>query len=405
MGGTDFNGAGPVGLGGVLNVDSLANNPNNISGQGSIADEDNFQFGSPTVYPRIPLTGKVSGPDQFGAISLALNLNNSSLSTPSINLTGYIVDGTRIILIESDSGGSGSLAGTAIAQGSSTGSFVSPASFAGNYVFGLRGVDFANPSTLPSTFAAAGVIAPDGAGSLTTGFADSAFEALTNPITGSGPTQISGTFDGDYSSGPAPTGRYQVFLTHFPIPNQYYTPQLFFYLTGSESPALVLAAGNTAGSYLFPFVATGIAYPQATGPFSFSGSYGVYFSQQNGTESDGTGLMDVGTSSFSGTLDVGSNTGQGFTGTVSPTNCSSAINGCFPASFANSTGSTGLQGANLNIPSVAFTSDIYMIDSTQGFFVENDLVQQSTPQVSFGYFSGSTLPQQPGTATREGHRK
>ena len=158
MDGTDFNGSGPVGLGGVFNVDNLSNNPNNISGKNSIADEDSYAGGAPTFYPRIPLTGIVGAPDQFGAFSLSLNLNNPNLTTPSINVTGYIVDGTQVMLIETDSGGSGSLAGMAIAQGSATGSFVSPASFTGAYVFGLEGVDYA--STLPDTFAAAGVINP-----------------------------------------------------------------------------------------------------------------------------------------------------------------------------------------------------------------------------------------------------
>ena len=60
---------------------------------------------------------------------------------------------------------------------------------------------------------------------------------------------------------------------------------------------------------------------------------------------------------------------------------------------------------NLNNSSIAFTSDIYMIDSTRGFFVENDLAQQSTPQVSFGYFAVSQLPQQSGAAARKARHK
>jgi hypothetical protein len=402
LNGTDFNGSGPTGIGGVFDVDNQSNNPNNISGANSIADEDSYAGGSPTFYPRMPLNGTVGAPDQFGAFSLSLNFNNFNLTTPSINVTGYIVDGAHVMLIETDSSGAGSLAGMAIAQGSATGSFVSPASFAGTYVFGLEGVDFA--STLPDTFTAAGVINPDGAGSLTTGFADSTFQSLTNPITGIGPAQISGTFSGTYLSS-APTGRYQASLQHFSTPNQPYTPQLIFYLTGPGSPALVLAVGNTAQNYLFPFFATGVAYPQATGPLSFSGSYGLYFSQQNGTEYDGTGVMNVSAPSFAGTLDVGPATDQDFSGNFSSTSCSSAVNGCFAATFANSVGSTGLQGVNLTNSSTAFAADFYMIDSTQGFFVENDLAQQSTPQVSFGYFSASKLPQQSAAAARKARHK
>lgn len=398
MGGTDFNGAGPVGIGGVFNVDNQPNNPKNISGSGSIADEDVFE----TLNGRIPTSGSVSAPDQFGVVTVALALNNPSLSTPSVSLRGYIVDATHIKLIEDDQSGVGSIAGLAIGQGSSTGSFLTDAAFSGTYVFSLLGVDFA--SGLPDTFTAAGVVTPDGAGSLTNGYADSAFQSLVSPIT-FGLTAISGTFDGVYALGPVGTGRFGSSLAHFPSPNGAYHPQLIFYLTGSNSPALILASGNPNATYPFPFYATGIAYPQATGPLTLSGTYGLYFSQQNGSEYDGTGLMNVGTSSFSGALDVGSNTDQAFTGMVSSQSCSSTVNGCFPASFANGMGSTGLQGANLNNSSLAFTSDIYMIDSTQGFFVENDLVQQSTPQVSLGYFSVATMPQQAAAAARKGRHK
>lgn len=396
-GGTDFNGAGPVGIGGVFNVDNQPDNPNNISGSGTIADENVFG----TLYTKIPTSGTISAPDQFGVVTLALALNNGSISTPSINLRGYIVDATHIKLIEDDQSGSGSVAGLAIGQGASTGSFLTDASFSGPYVFGLLGVDLA--SGLPDTYTSAGVVTADGAGSLTNGYSDSAFQALISPTTGTA-TEISGTFNGSYNSSSVGTGRFTAFLNHFPSPNGPYEPELIFYLTGPGSPALVLGTANTSSttyaSYPFAFFATGIAYPQSTGPFSFSGSYGLYFSQQNGTEYDGTGLMNVGASSFSGTLDVGSDTDQAFSGTASSQSCSSTVTGCFQASFANGIGSTGLQGANTNNSSVAFTSDIYMIDSTQGFFVENDLIEQGTPQVSLGYFSVATLPQQTAAAKK-----
>jgi hypothetical protein len=402
FGGTDFNGAGPVGIGGVFNVDNQPNNPNNISGSGTIADENVAQ----TLYPKIPTSGSISAPDQFGVVSLALAFNNSSLSTPSINLRGYIVDASHIKLIEDDQSGSGSVAGLAIGQGSSTGSFLTDAAFSGTYVFGLLGVDFA--SGLPDTFTSAGVVTADGAGSLANGYSDSAFQSLISPTTGSA-AEISGTFNGSYNSSTGGTGRFSSFLNHFPSPNGPYQPELIFYLTGPDSPALVLGTANTSSttyaSYPFAFYATGIAYPQATGPISFSGSYGLYFSQQNGTEYDGTGFMNVSTSSFSGTLDVGSDTDQAFSGTVSSQSCSSTVNGCSQSSFTNGIGSTGLQGANTNNSSEAFAADIYMIDSTQGFFVENDLTQQGVPQVSLGYFSVATLPQQAAAAARKGRNK
>jgi hypothetical protein len=185
--------------------------------------------------------------------------------------------------------------------------------------------------------------------------------------------------------------------------NGFYRPALIFYLSGNGSPALVLAAGDpNSAIYPYPFFATGIAYPQATSSLTLSGGYGLGFAQENGTEYNGTGLMNVSAPSFAGTVDVGPSTDQGFTGTFSSTSCSSGVNGCFAASFANAVGSTGLQGTN---SSAAFMSDIYMIDSTQGFFVENDLAQQSTPLVSLGYFSAATLPQQSASAVKKNRRK
>lgn len=391
MGGTDFNGAGPVGIGGVFNIDNQLNNPNNISGSGSGADENVFQ----TLNPNMPTSGRISAPDTFGVVNLSLAFNNSSLSTPSINLRGYIVDATHIKLIEDDEGGSGSVAGLAMGQGSSTGSFLMDAAFSGTYVFDLIGVDFA--SSLPDTFTSAGVFNANGAGAFTDGYADTAFQSLISPITGL-PAVVSGTFSASYSFNHNGTGRFAAVLSHFPSPNGPFNPELIFYLTGASSPALVLGYGNPAATYPFPFFATGIAYPQATGPFTLSGNYGLYFAQQNGTEYDGTGEMNVSSSTFSGVTDVGSNTDQAFTGSISSQSCSSTVSGCFSGSFTNGIGDTGLQGSNSSNSTIALAADFYMIDLTQGFFVETDLLQQAIPQVSLGYFAASTQPSQTAAA-------
>jgi hypothetical protein len=405
LNGTDLFGLGPTGIGGVFNVDNLSGNPNNISGKGTVADQyQNNGLG--LVKSITSLSGVVSAPDSLGAFSLTLTDNAFTLTSSPLSFTGYMIDATHIQLIENDSG-AGSVAGPALAQGSSTGAFTQ-SSFSGTYVFGLNGVDFSDPATLPNTFTMAGVVTSGGAGILTNGYADSAFQALPSPATFSQGTTVTGTFNGNYGFGPLGDGRYQATLVNFKPPNVngFYKPALIFYLSGSGSPALVLAAGDpNSAIYPYPFFATGIAYPQATGSLTFSGGYGLSFAQENGTEYNGTGLMSVAASSFTGTVDVGPSTAQGFTGTFSSTSCSSTVSGCFATSFANSVGSTGLQGINVSDSSVAFTSDIYMIDSTQGFFVENDLAQQSTPLVSLGYFSAATLPQQSASAAKKNRHK
>jgi hypothetical protein len=401
MSGTDFTVASPVGLGGVFNVDNIPNSTNNISGAGSIADEYGFSnvVGNWALTSRMGLTGNVSTVGQYGQFTVSLNLNSSAISTTTLTITGFVVDGTTIKLIESDQNGQGSVAGVAIAQGASTGTYTSPASFTGTYVLGLLGVDYA--SGQPDTFTAASVIGANGAGSLQTGYADVAFQTLASLITGNQGTQISGTFSGSYASGL--DGRYEAYLARFASPYSLFYPQFIFYLGTPNSPAVVLASASSTTTPAFPFVAVGIAYPQSQNPLNFSGSYGLYFSQQNGTEYDGTGVMNVASSSITGTMDVGPSIDQAFTGTSSSTSCSSAVSGCFPASFANATGSSAFVGTNLNIPGISFTTDIYMIDSTQGFFVENDVPQQSSPQVSLGYFSAATAPQSSAAAKKNRH--
>ena len=51
-------------MGGIFNIDS----PNTISGAGSVADQDDSQYG---VTESSPLTGTLTGPDSFGSLTLA----------------------------------------------------------------------------------------------------------------------------------------------------------------------------------------------------------------------------------------------------------------------------------------------------------------------------------------------
>jgi len=141
-------------------------------------------------------------------------------------------------------------------------------------------------------------------------------------------------------------------------------------------------------------IGTGIAYPQSNN-LTFSGSYGMNFVQQNGSESDGTAIMTVNSSALSGVADVGPSVDQAFTGTISSQSCSSLAAGCFSGSFANAAGASAFQGNNFTNPNapVAFTADFYMIDQGHGFFIENDLLVQQ--QVSLGFFATETAPQTP----------
>ncbi len=391
--GSDFGSGEPTSIGGILNI----NSPNTISGAGSVIDQNLAGLLTQNKKP----SGTVSGPDSFGTVSFSLSVP-SFTSTTNFTFQGYVVDATHIKLIESDNGGFGAVSGLALGQGSATGTFTDDSAFSGTYVFGVLGVDPANPSLLPATLTSAGVVSPDGAGDLTNGFTDTVFQSLTSVTTGL-PVQVSGTFGGTYTVQPTGPGRIRAILNGFTSPNRTFAPQYIFYLAGNGNPALVLAAGNSGGTN-YPFIAAGIAYPQSAS-LTFSGDYGLNYVQENGsTEFDGTGQMAVTSPAFSGFADSGFNVDQGFSGNFGSQSCSTTVVGCFSGSF-NTGSSSAFQGSNSIVSNVTFTADFYMIDQTQGFFVENDLAQQASAQVSFGYFATSVLPSAPAGDSVKRHRR
>lgn len=374
--GTDFEGYGQAGIGGIFNIDNVSGNPNNISGTGSAADQNITGY----VTANQTLNGSITIPVAPGVLSLTLNFPNFSSGTPTITFAGYVIDQNHIQLIETDNGGYGSVAGLALGQGSATGTF-SDASFSGTYVYDALGVDLYNGQ--PDTLTSVGTFTADGAGHLVNGFSDNVFQTLG---------QISGTFSASYSV--ATKGRVTSVFGSFVNPNNAFRPVVYFYL-GGDGTALVLF--NSDLNVLYPALANGNVYPQAAAP-TLSGNYGVNFIQQNGTEYDGTAIMTAALPSLTGFADVGPSLDQGFSGTVSTQACSSVTVGCFPGSFTNSTGSSAFVGSNFSNPNlpVAFTADFYLIDSNHGFFIENDLLQQS--QVSLGYFETATAPLAPSNA-------
>jgi hypothetical protein len=264
-------------------------------------------------------------------------------------------------LVESDNGsgtGFGSTGGLAISQGAATGTFKGKAAFSGPYVFGILGEDL---SGLPSSLASAGVFTADGNGKLTGGFNDE--------FLGGFGLQISDKFKGHYSVDSKGTGRVDSSVNfHRNGPG----PEFIFYLTGNGNPPLMLDADVNIGS-----LGAGVAYAAST-QISFSGKYGLNFTQSNfGSEDDGTGLMNVdGTAQtlsgivdtnflFSPALDTPL-TGTFQTSQTGPANRFKGIlsNQFFPADL-----------------SMAY----YIIDPNHGFFVETDSLQ-----VSFGYFATRT---------------
>ena len=370
--GTDVATASPTAFGGIFNIDS----PNNISGAGSVADQN--LAGTLTVEQT--LSGTLSTPDSFGAVTLNLTVPGFQSAT-TFQFEGYIVDATHIKLVESDNSsgaGSGSTGGVAIGQGAATGTFTGLSSFSGTYVFGVLGVDLAGFT--PNTFTSVGLFTADGSGDLANGFTDTLLQQ--NGAQGTAGSQISAAFTGAYEVFPGGTGRVRAAFNHFvPHSTPSMSPLFFFYLTGNGNPPLVLDGSDISLNY--PSLGAGIAYPQASAPLTFGGKYGFSFTQQNGSENDATGQMTA--IPTGGTLSGIVDNDSAFTATFN-----SPISGTFAAPLSNGLSVGTLSGTPFDFS--PFAVDYYVIDPTQGFFVETDVVNPNDPSgvVSFGYYAART---------------
>ena len=124
-----------------------------------------------------------------------------------------------------------------------------------------------------------------------------------------------------------------------------------------------------------PSLGMGIAYPQSTPPLAFNGRYATSFTQENGSENDGTGQASANPvanpPSLSGTADDSAN-GLGNSLPLTDTFALPDANGHFTGTFLGS------------------NAAYYLIDSSHGFFVETDLVNPGSGQVTVGYFQSRT---------------
>ena len=399
--GTDVVKTLPVAFGGVFNIDSA----NTISGNGSVVDE---LLGKKVNATALGLSGTLTAPDQFGAVTLNLTAPFGTANKPTpLQFVGYIIDASHIELIETDTASGSSVApfgltgGLAIGQGAATGTFTGNSSLSGTYVFGIPGTDLSNNNVVPNTLTAAGLFTADGAGNLTKGFTDTFLDLNTVqgstavPQTGA---QISAPFTGTYSVDSTGTGRASsTSITFNPEPKDNYDPTFYFYLTGltavGEPAALVLAAGDTVAPVHYESIGTGVAYLQS-GTAAFSGDYGFSFTQElsGGSEIDGTAQLNANSANtppLSGVADASNGLGEdnGFLGTFN----TPSSNAPFPGTlYADSS------AQNFNVfplpSSPPMTVDYYFIDPGHGFWIETDLVNATLPsgQVSLGYYAART---------------
>jgi hypothetical protein len=339
--GADSNG-NSIGFGGVMNIDVAGGG---ISGHGSVSDV--MYLGSTQNCPSpAGLTGTVASPDQFGAVQIELN---ACFTTTPLQSTGLGF----------------ATAGFAIGQGSSTG-VVTVAGLASNYVYGLVGTD---SSGIPNSLTTAALFSPSQTGTFT-GTGDEFATTLA----------ISDTFAGSYTIDTSGIGRIDAPLAFTnPSNASASAPELFFYLTGANQPALVVSADTSAGGS-----AIGIAYPQAQASLTFNGSYGMVATNVTSqSEFDLTGEMTASgaSTSITGLLDGSGGYGGGLPFYAMP------LTGTFvtPPTNARFTGqlvANDSGGSSLIVPTQI---EFYLIDSSHGFMIETD-----TAAELLGYFASKS---------------
>jgi hypothetical protein len=229
-------------IGGILNFSGTSlNTANSVfdlnDGGGQILLAQGFSSGS------------VSAPDSFGRIVISLTPSSSS-SVPSIGLTGYVLDGHKIQLLESQSDNLNSdLGGTALAQGSNAGQFSANNVVNNTFVHASQGQDTNGPVYLGGGFS----FAPGGSVSGLLAFND-----IFN-TTGKGNSFSGATYTVN------PTGR--VVITNV-VPSNLSNITLSFilYLDGNGN-GVIMGADNIQQT-------TGLTYQQ-NGLSDYEGSYAI----------------------------------------------------------------------------------------------------------------------------------
>jgi hypothetical protein len=285
-------------------------------------------------------------PDGFGRVEFQLSTVLPWLPQTSapvaFNLVGYIVDSTRIQLIETSDGYNGTLGGAALSQGTNTGNI---SSIAGNYVFGLNGSYFFFDKVAPLQIA---TLLNFNSGSIsgflsTDGQPQSPFPIVAAP-------GINYTVD--------PRGR--VLVTGLTAGSHAFSPGI--YLDGNgHAMAITLDSGTEeAGDIL-----EGVGFQQSGGgsftAASFNGSYGIEatgWDENLKGEFDAAGTITATGSSgiFSGAADLNWLTsaapspGLSISGALTP-----AANGIFTGTIT---------GLDVTTPSNNDEFNLYMIDPT-----------------------------------------
>jgi hypothetical protein len=332
-------------ISGVINVDG----PGTISGAGSVLDAIDPGQNAAGVLTLQPST--VSAPDQYGRV--VLRLFSTTLSGfPSLFLAGYMIDGTRMRLVETeDNGGTtnfeGVMGGTALAQGASTGQYSAASLVGQSYVFGGEGVDGNGQLNL------AGVLTLESDGKVSGELNWNDFSG-TPATTAASPSPVA--FTGSYSVDPE--GRVTLIAL---TDGSTFSYTFHLYLAEGGSAEVLSSDAND--------VFNGEAFLQQTGS-TMSGSYGVNASEWwlNPLSQAIEPLALVGTMNASAGGAVGGYVDAG------PGLADFAVKGTLTPG-ANGVLTGMMTGFTPGAPSTGNNFSLYLADGTRGVLMETDGAQ------------------------------
>lgn len=322
-----------------------------VAGDGSITGLFDVNDTSQTVQTQVPFAAGsgVTAPDSFGRVQFTF------VSTlPQIQLAGYIVNASTIDLVEVSDSYLGFTGGAAFAQGANTGTFSNNSVLNSSYTFALQGDDSQPFAQFAGTLAFSTLNPTDLAVSGTATLND-----IANQTTGA----VSGTIKVDS------TGRATIFsLTLGGVAGQ-----IQLYLDGNGNALVATMHKN--------YVLAGPAFQQ-TASAAVSGSYAMNGIGVSGFTLDPWSAVGPILNISTGTIGANSFTDFNYfdqTLAVSPCPGTGSTCPAVPLSGTLTTTAgtiTGL-GADslLTGPATSDTFDVYPIDSSHAFAIENDSTQ------------------------------
>jgi hypothetical protein len=350
-----------IAVGGVINVD---NNPapGDISGTGSVIDANDCSSGTVGQHQSLGAS-TVTGPDGFGRV--VFNSLHPSL-TPSPSYAGYIIDASRIALVETADSLLAITGGVAYFQKTVSGGFTFANSLSGSsYVFGGAGEDANGPLNAAGSL----TFNSDGSVTGTADFNDFVTQSLANGASNVAAPAGSTTVD--------PTGRVTVtnlVLTDKVNRNNQITFNLQLYLDGSgNAPSLTMDGTDvTSGPSFLQTASTALAGNYALSGFGYA-STGPW-----------SAVGPVSTAAITGFTDF-----NYFDDTASPlvsTQFSAVhLSGMATSGAATITG-LGADSIAAGTPT-SNTFDIFVIDPNRAFGIETDGEQTlPTPVTQNGLF-------------------